>query len=121
MRLSSLDSDNVRLLTALVETCNEWFLDLYHLHDAPALREQVERFTPFAVQLAQRVEEQGEQPAARSALADFWKFRGFIEIDRARKAALYREALRFNPGNSNVRELLTELGEPVEAPEENNG
>jgi hypothetical protein len=116
-RLLSLDSDNERLLTALVETSVEWFLDLYHLHDAPGLREQVERCTPFALQLARLVEPQPGQLTARSALSEFYKFRGFVEIDRARKAALYRDALRFNPGNHNVRELLTELGEPVDPPE----
>src|SRR5206468_3660191 len=108
-RLLSLDGENERLLTALVETCAEWFLDLYHLHDAPSLREQLDRYTPFALQLARLVEGQSGQLAARSALADFYKFRGFVEIDRDRKAGLYREALRFNPANSNVRDLLVEL------------
>jgi hypothetical protein len=118
-RLLSLDGGNVRLLTALVETCAEWFLDLYHLHDAPGLREQLDRYTPFALQLARLVEGQAGHLAARSALADFWKFRGFMEIDRDGKAALYREALRFNPANSNVRDLLAELGEPIDPAEEN--
>ncbi len=111
-RLLSLDGDNERLLTALVETCNEWFLDLYHLHDTPGLRDQVDRFTPFALQLARLVEDQPGGVAARSAMADFWKARGFLEIDRTRKVALYREALRFNPANQNVRDLIAELAEP---------
>jgi len=29
---------------------------------------------------------------------------------------LYREALRFNPGNDNVRSLLKDLGEPADGP-----
>ncbi len=40
-RLLSLDRDNVRLLAALVEICNDWFLDLYHLGDAAALRRRL--------------------------------------------------------------------------------
>jgi hypothetical protein len=111
-RLLSLDGENERLLTALVETCNDWFLDLYHLHDAPGLRDQVDRFTPFALQLARLIEDQPGAVAARSALADFWKARGFLEFDRQRKVALYREALQFNPSNQNVRDLLAELEEP---------
>jgi hypothetical protein len=118
-RLLSLDSDNPRLLTALVETCVEWFLDLYHLHDAPGLREQIDRCIPFALQLARLVEGQPGHLAARSALSEFCKFRGFVEVDRDRKASLYRDALRFNPGNSNVRDLLSELGEPPDPPEMN--
>src|SRR5439155_20977647 len=54
-RLLSLDGENLRLLTALVETCNDWFLDLYHLQDRQALREQVERHVPFATQLMRLV------------------------------------------------------------------
>jgi hypothetical protein len=107
--LLSLDRDNVRLLTALVEECAEWFLDLYHLRDGPALGQQVERFTPFALQLARRVEGRPGDLAARAALADFWKFRGFVCPDREQRAGLYREALRFNPANDNVRDLLAEL------------
>ena len=45
------------------------------------------------------------------ALAEFYKFRGFVAAGRENKAALYREALRFNPANENARELLAELGE----------
>jgi hypothetical protein len=108
-RLLSLDRDNVRLLTALAEVSAEWFFDLYHLGDAPALRAQVERFTPFALQLARLVEGRPGDLAARAALADFCTFRGFVGPDRARKAALYREALRFNPAADNARSLLAEL------------
>ncbi|HZY89575.1 MAG TPA: hypothetical protein VFE78_32435, partial [Gemmataceae bacterium] len=117
-RLLSLDRDNLRLLTALVEVCGEWFLDLYNAEDGPRLREQVERFTPFALQLARLVEGRPGDVAARSVLADFYKFRGFVADDRGRKAALYREALRFNPSNGNVLDLLADLGEPTEAPHE---
>src|SRR5205823_7282209 len=63
-RLLSLDTENVRLLTALVEICDEWFLDLYNAEDPPALAAQVERFAPFAAQLARQVEGRpGEVPA----------------------------------------------------------
>ncbi len=57
-RLLSLDKDNVRLLTALVEVCGEYFLDLYHAGSPPTLIEQVERFTPFVLQLARLIENQ---------------------------------------------------------------
>jgi len=117
-RLLSLDRDNLRLLTALVEVCGEWFLDLYNTEDGPRLREQVERFTPFALQLARLVEGRPGDVAARAAVADFYKFRGFVAGDHARKVALYREALRFNPSNGNVRDLLADLGEPAEPPPE---
>src|SRR5262249_18783119 len=111
-RLLSLDGENVRLLTALVETCNDWFLDLYHLQNWPALREQVGRHVPFATAMARLVGGQSGAHAARAALSDFYKVRGFVEPDPARKADLYREALELNPGNQNVRNLLAELTQP---------
>jgi hypothetical protein len=117
-RLMSLDRDNVRLLTALVELCNEWFLDLYNIGPSSGLGEQVERFTPFALQLARLVEDKPGDLAARAQLADFYKFRGFVSRDREQKVALYREALRFNPGNNNVRNLLAELEPPADVPKE---
>lgn len=107
-RLLSLDRDNPRLLTPLVEICNDWFLDLYHQNDAATLRTQLERFTPFALQLARRIDERPGDLTARAALSDFWKFRGFLVADREQKIAFYREALRFNPANDNVRDLLAE-------------
>jgi hypothetical protein len=113
-RLLSLDGENVRLLTALVETCNDWFLDLYHLQDRRALAEQVMRHTPFATQLMRLVGTQSGAHAARAALSDFYKVRGFVETDRARKIELYREALALNPANANVRDLLAELVGPQE-------
>ena len=116
LRLLSLDRDNVRLLTAMVEICNDWFLDLYNAGDPRRLSEHVDRFTPFAAQLARLVEDRAGDLAARAALSDFYKFRGFTSGDRARKAELYREALRFHPGNDNVRNLLKDLGEPADAP-----
>jgi hypothetical protein len=111
-RLLSLDSDNPRLLAALVEICNDWFLDLYHQNNAAMLRRQLERFTPFALQLARRIGERPGDLTARAALSDFWKFRGFVAADREQKIALYREALRFNPANDNVRDLLAEKEGP---------
>ncbi|HZV03803.1 MAG TPA: hypothetical protein VE999_01820 [Gemmataceae bacterium] len=110
-RLLSLDRDNLRLLVALVEICNDWFLDLYHQNDTAMLRRQLDRFTPFAQQLARRIDERPSDLPARVALSDYWKFRGFLAADREQKAALYREALRFNPANANVRELLDGLTE----------
>jgi hypothetical protein len=110
-RFLSLDRENVRLLTALVEVCVEWFLDCYNNDDRGQLRRQVERFTPFALQLARLVGGGEGQPAARAALAEFYKFRGFVAAGREDKAALYRAALRFDPANENARQLLAELGE----------
>jgi hypothetical protein len=120
-RLLSLDRDNVRLLTALVEICGEWFLDLYNAANPPTLAAQVERFTPFAVQLARQVEGRSGEVPARAALSDFFKFRGFVARNAEDKKALYREALRFNPANANARELLAELdpsARPAPPPEE---
>jgi hypothetical protein len=109
VRLLSLEHDNVRLLTALVEVSAEWFFDLYNLQDVPRLREQVGRCTPFALHLARLVADRPGELPARSALAEFWKVRGVLESDPSRKIALYREALGFDPGNANVRELLAQL------------
>jgi hypothetical protein len=108
-RILSLDRDNPRLLTALLDTCGDWFFDLYNAGARTALAEQVERFTPFALQLARQVEARPGDFAARAALAGFFKFRGFIVVDSVRKAELYREALRFNPADDNVRDLLAQL------------
>jgi tetratricopeptide (TPR) repeat protein len=108
-RLLSLDRENLRLLTALVEICGEWFFDLYHANANRALAEQVERFTPFALQLVRLVVDRPAEVAARAVLSDFYKFRGYVQGDRDQKLTLYREALRLNSGNNNVRELLAEL------------
>jgi hypothetical protein len=108
-RLLSLDRDNLRLLTALIETCGDWFFDLYNRDDRRTLCEQVERFTPFALQLARLIEGQPGALAARVALAGFTKVRGFVATEGSRKAELYREALRFNPADENVRQLLADL------------
>jgi hypothetical protein len=119
-RLLSLDRDNRRLLTALVEVCGDWFLDLYDTQDFSRLRIEVERYTPLALQLAraagggarsETVPQHGwpGELAARAALSEFFKFRGFVADDWDRKRALYREALELNPANDNVRNLLAEL------------
>lgn len=113
-RLLSLDRESVRLLTALVEVCGEYFLDLYHAGSPPTLTEQVERFTPFALQLVRLIEDQPGALAARAALAEFYKFRGFISRDREQKQHHYREALRFDPANQNVRQLLDDMAAPDE-------
>jgi tetratricopeptide (TPR) repeat protein len=120
-RLLSLDHDDVRLLTALVEVCNEWFLDLYNAGQPKKLSEQVERFTPFAAQLLRVIEGKAAELSARAAVADFYKFRGFASRDRDEKVALYREALRLDPANQNVRQLLSDLGEDVETKDEPDG
>ncbi|HZT80302.1 MAG TPA: hypothetical protein VFA26_08775 [Gemmataceae bacterium] len=114
-RLLGLDGDNVRLLTALVEVCNEWFLDCYNNEAQGRIWEGVQDHTPSAVRLARLVEGRPGDLAARAALAEFWKFRGFVENRRDRRAALYREALRFNPADENVRQLLEEMGPEGEA------
>jgi hypothetical protein len=108
-RCLSLDPDNRRLLTAVIEVCVEWFLDCYNNEDARQLWRQVDRFTPFALKLARLVQERPGEWAARMALSEFTKYRGFVAGARAQKAALYREALLLNPANENVRELLASL------------
>jgi hypothetical protein len=108
-RLLSLDRDNQRLLIALVETCVDWFFDLYNAGARGPLAEQVERFTPFALQLARLAEGRQNDLAARVPLGGFTKFRGFVASDPARKAELYREASRLNPTDDNVRDLLAQL------------
>jgi hypothetical protein len=108
-RLLSLDRDNLRLLAALVEICVDWFVDCYNNEDGPQLCQQVDRYTPFALKLARLLADRPAELTARAALAEFYKFRGFIALDRSDKRALYLEALRFNPANDNVRELLADL------------
>jgi tetratricopeptide (TPR) repeat protein len=99
-RLLSLDRDNVRLLTALVEICTEWFLDCYNNQDFPRLWQGVERYTPFAAQLARLVDQAGGvELSARAALSEFYNYRAFTTADPEHKAALYREALRFDLSN----------------------
>jgi hypothetical protein len=101
-RLLSLDRENLRLLTALVEICAEWFLECYNNNDLGALCQGVERFTPFALQLARLLERDGGAGlTARAALAEFYRFRGFAAANPAHRAALYREAERFHPSNEN--------------------
>jgi hypothetical protein len=115
VRLLSLDKGSVRLLTALVETCNEYFHDCYANEDASRLLEGVERYTPFALQLAVLADRREADLAARGALAEFYKFRGFVAPERDRKRTLFREALAFDPRNQNVRELLVQAEGPGEA------
>jgi hypothetical protein len=108
-RLLSMDRDNIRLLTAVVEICGEWFFDLYNCGEARELRTQVERFTPFALQLARLVEDRLAELPARIALGEFYKVRGFLATEPEEKATLYGEALRFDPSNDNARALLEGL------------
>jgi hypothetical protein len=115
VRFLSLDKGNVRLLTALVETCNDYFHDCYVNEDARRLWEGVERYTPFALQLALLADERRADLTARAALGEFYKYRGFVAPQRERKLALFREALAFDPRNENVRELLEQAENPKEA------
>jgi tetratricopeptide (TPR) repeat protein len=117
-QLLSLDRDNPRLLTALLEICGVWFFNLYNAGTRTALIEQVERFTPFALQLARQVDGRPGDLAARAALATFTKFRGYVAADPVRRAELYREALRFNPTDNNVRGLLANLERTERGPGE---
>jgi hypothetical protein len=110
-RLLELDSENTRLLCAVVETCNDWFHDCYNNDAGRALVEGVERYTPYALKLALLVDQDEGDLTARAALADFYKFRGFVASQRERKAALFREALKFDPRNANARELLGQVEE----------
>ncbi|MFQ3652257.1 MAG: hypothetical protein SNJ75_18220 [Gemmataceae bacterium] len=108
-RLLSLDRDNIRLLVALIEICNDWFVDCYNAEQVNSLRELVQRHRPFAEHLNRLIAEQPGEITARTVLSDFWKARGFIESDTHSKAALYREALKLNPNNENVQQLLADL------------
>jgi hypothetical protein len=105
-RLLSLDRDNLRLLTELVVICTEWFQECYANSEAVQLAQLVDRFSSFALQLARLVDRSGgAELTGRAALAEFTKFRGFVAVDPDRKAALYREALRYQPSNENVKRL----------------
>jgi hypothetical protein len=108
-RSLSLDADNVRLLTTLLEVCADWFVDLYNANDGGRLFQELSRSTPHALRLARLVSDRPSELAARAILSQFCKFRGFLARDRAQKIAFYQQALEFNPGNSNARELLAEL------------
>jgi hypothetical protein len=105
----------VRLLTALLEMCNDYFHDCYVNEDSRRLWEGVERYTPFALQLAVLADRREADLTARAALAEFYKFRGFVAPERERKRSLFREALAFDPRNGNVRELLEQVDDPKEA------
>jgi hypothetical protein len=107
--LLSLDRDNVRLLTALVEFAGEWLTDCYDNEDGRQMAEVLGRLTPFALHLTRLVAERPGELAARAALAEFCKFRGFAAPTAGEARALYHEALRLNPANDNVRRLLAQL------------
>jgi hypothetical protein len=114
-RLLSLDRGNVRLLAALVETCNDYFHDCYVNEESQRLWEGVERYTPFALQLSMLADRREVDLSARAALAEFYKFRGFVAPDRERKRSLFHEALAFDPRNENVRQLLEQVDNPTGA------
>lgn len=120
-RLLSLDRDNVRLLTAIVETCAEWFLDFYNTEDAAGMYEQVTRHLPLANHLARLIADRPGELSARAALSEFTKFRGFLERDEDARAVLYREALKFNPNNENVRDLLADMEGGEQGDDEDEG
>jgi tetratricopeptide (TPR) repeat protein len=113
-RILGLERDNVRLLTALVEICDDWFQDLYTNEEARVLWEGVERYTPLAVRLAQAVAARPSELAARAALSRFFMVRGFVSPEREQKLTLYREALEFDPSNDNARALLQQEATPLE-------
>jgi hypothetical protein len=117
-QLLSLDRDNIRLLTAMLEICSDWFLDYYHAEDTSGLREQVVRHRPFAEHLSRLTAQRRGEVAAQRALSEFWKLRGFVESDPEAQLALYREALAFDPTNENVKQLLEEMQGKAE-PREN--
>lgn len=119
-RLLSLDRENIRLLTALVEICQEWFLDFYKAGDRAGLIEQIERFTPFGMQLARLIEGKPEEHTPRVALAEFWKFRGYVTADPDERRRLYQQALEFDPSNENVRDLLARMDAPPSDDDEDN-
>src|SRR5262249_62091984 len=102
----SLDRENVRLLTALAEVCGEWFLDCYNNEAREELLSQVERFTPFALQLARLVGDAEGHLPARLALAEFYKFRGFVAAGRRPQQEVEREAVHLNPRNQHAPHLL---------------
>jgi len=109
-RMLSLDRDNIRLLTAIVEICGEWFLDFYNTEDRPGMAEQVSRHLPLANHLGRLVADAPGELTARAALAEFTKFRGFVEASPPARAELYREGLKWDPANDNLRELLRDMG-----------
>ncbi len=109
-RMLSLDRDNVRLLTAIVAICVEWFIDFYHTEDWSGMREQASRHLPLANHLGRLVADRDGELSARAALAEFTKFRGLMDPSPATKAALYREGLKWDPANENLKDLLRELG-----------
>jgi hypothetical protein len=97
-RLLSLDRDNMRLLTELVSICTEWFQECYGTGALKKLAEGVDRFTPFALHLGRLIERSdGAELTARSVLAEFTKYRGYMTDDPERKAELYREAQHWHP------------------------
>jgi hypothetical protein len=110
-RMLSLDRDNLRLLVALIEICNDWFLDCYNAEEFGTLRDLVQRHRPFAEHLYRLIGERPGEIAARNVLSDFWKARGFTESERDKRAGYYREALKLNPNNENVQQLLADMEE----------
>jgi tetratricopeptide (TPR) repeat protein len=109
-RLLSLDPENLRLLTTLIDRCGDYFFDCYNNEAWDKLGDGLNSCTPLALKLVRMIESRPADVAARAALAEFYKFRGLAALDRAGKIALWREALHFNPGNHNVRELLAQVG-----------
>ena len=97
-----LERDNVRLLTALVEICNEFFFDLYHA-GPERLVEQVDRYTPFALQLARLLEARPGNLAASVALAEFFKFRGCVSRTQFAAIAHWACASVIRPSQTSCR------------------
>jgi hypothetical protein len=76
-----------------------------------ARKRSAAREEQWALDLARRLLASDTSPSNQMVRAEFYKFRGVVAAGRGRQAALYHEALRFNPANANVRELLAGLGE----------
>jgi hypothetical protein len=108
-RLLSLERDNLRLLTELIVIGTEWLQECYANADSGQLARLVDRFTPFGLQLA-RLLDRGDriELTARAALAEFTNYRSFVAADPARKAELYREALRYHPTSDDARKSPNE-------------
>jgi hypothetical protein len=116
-RLLSLAPDSVRVLTTLLELAADWFRDLDQTRDTDRLRNEVDRFTPQAVQLARLIEDRPGNLGSRYALSAFYRFRSQVAADIPTRISLLREALRFNPGNDEARLALVALGIRDDAPE----
>ena len=116
LRLLSLDRDNVRLLTAMVEICNDWFLDLYNAGDPRQLAEHVDRFTPFATQLARLVGDRSRRPGGAGGAVRLLQVpRLHDRRPRPQGGTVPRGVAVPTPATTTCASLLQDLGEPADA------